>query len=95
MEFEWNSNKALINLKKHAVSFEEAQSVFDDPLARIFDDELHSVEESRELIIGHSSCERLLIVSFTERHQNIIRIISARQTTIQEQKNYETYRGIC
>ncbi len=66
MEFEWDINKAHTNLKKHAVSFDEAQTVFDDPLACIFDDEWHSFGEARELIIGHSSNNRLLIVSFTE-----------------------------
>lgn len=67
MKFEWDSNKAHINLKKHAISFEEAQTVFDDSLAYIFNDEWHSIDELRELIIGCSSSERLLTVSFTEK----------------------------
>ena len=92
MEFEWDSNKANINLRKHSVSFNEAQTVFNDPFAYIFDDEWHSIGESRELIIGHSSSKRLLIVSFTEKISHTIRIISARQTTTQERKAYEKHR---
>ena len=78
MEFEWDLNKAHTNLKRHAVSFNEAQTVFDDPLACIFDDEWHSIGEARELIIGHSSDNRLLIVSFVETMSGVVRIISAR-----------------
>ncbi|WP_133511446.1 BrnT family toxin [Candidatus Thiosymbion oneisti] len=92
MEFEWDSSKAGINLKKHGVSFNEAQTVFDDPLACIFDDEWDSFEERRELIIGYSSDKRLLIVSFIERLPGIVRVISARQTTARERKDYENYR---
>lgn len=66
MEFEWDSTKVSINLKKHGVSFSEAQTVFDDPLACIFDDEWNSFGQQRELIIGYSNGKRLLIVSFTE-----------------------------
>ncbi len=91
MEFEWDINKAHTNLKKHAVSFNEAQTVFDDPLACIFDDEWHSFGEARELIIGHSSNNRLLIVSFTELMSGIVRVISARQATAQERKTYEKH----
>jgi uncharacterized DUF497 family protein len=54
MEFEWDESKAVANLKKHGVSFEEARTIFDNPLALIFDDEAHSQEEQREIIIGHS-----------------------------------------
>lgn len=61
--FEWDGLKAAVNLRKHAVAFEEAASVFGDSLARIFDDEHHSSEEDREIIIGHSSGERLLVIS--------------------------------
>jgi uncharacterized protein len=53
MEFEWNPSKATANLKKRGVSFEEAKTVFDNPLAVIFD-EAHSIDEQREIIIGHS-----------------------------------------
>jgi uncharacterized protein len=88
MMFEWDKSKATANLKKHGVSFEEAKSVFDNLLAVIFDDEAHSVGEKREIIIGHSRNNRLLLISFTER-PNAIRIISARLATRRERKNYE------
>lgn len=54
MEFEWDESKAAANLKKHGISFQEAKTVFNDPLALIFDDEAHSTNEQREIIIGHS-----------------------------------------
>jgi uncharacterized DUF497 family protein len=88
MEFEWNESKANANLKKHGVSFEEAKTVFDKPIAVIFDDEAHSTDERREIIIGHSRKNRLLLVSFTER-SNFIRIISARPVTRREREDYE------
>ena len=65
--FEWDSDKAASNISKHGVSFEEALTVFRDPLARIFNNEDHSIEERREIIIGYSSRRRLLVVCFTER----------------------------
>jgi uncharacterized DUF497 family protein len=92
MKFEWDTEKANINLKKHDVSFEEAQTVFDDAFAFIFDDKWSSVGEYRELIIGYSVKKRLLIVSFTERKTELIRIISSRLTTNYERKNYEQNR---
>lgn len=55
MQFEWNKEKAASNFKKHGVSFEEAETVFGDALARIFDDEEHSVEEKRNGIVGYSA----------------------------------------
>ncbi len=70
MQFEWNINKAETNLKKHKISFVEAETVFGNPLAKIFDDEEHSFEENREIIVGHSSQKRLLIISFTEREND-------------------------
>jgi hypothetical protein len=88
LEFEWDDEKARSNEKKHHVSFEEAASVFTDPLAAIFDDEAHSQDEQREIIIGHSSANRLLLVSFNERAARI-RIISARRATKQERRDYE------
>lgn len=92
MEFEWDENKAHTNLNKHAVSFDEAETVFNDPLACIFDDEWHSIGEARELIIGYSAKNNLLIISFTEQVSGIVRIISARQATAQERKIYEKHR---
>ena len=88
MEFEWDTSKAASNLNKHGVSFEEAQTVFDNPLAFIFEDEAHSITQHREIIIGHSHRNRLLLVSFTER-PNAIRIISARLVTRKEREDYE------
>ncbi len=89
VRFEWDKNKAAANLKKHRVSFDEARTVFNDPLARIFDDEEHSRDEQREIIIGHSVTQRLLLICFSERRE-VIRIISARPATRREQRDYET-----
>lgn len=83
MQFEWDSRKAATNLNKHGVSFADATSVFSDPLARIFDDPDHSTREERELIVGYDLADRLLIVSFAERGDNV-RIISARRATARE-----------
>ena len=88
IRFEWDNKKAAANFKKHRVNFEEVITVFSNPLAVIFDDDAHSVDEIREIIIGHSVNNRLILVSFTER-DGIIRIISARQATKQERKDYE------
>ena len=88
MEFEWDLSKAAANLKKHGVSFEEANTVFDNPLAVIFDDDLHSIDENREIIIGHSRQNRFLLIAFIERSYSI-RIISARLATRQERQDYE------
>ena len=87
--FEWDDNKARSNFKRHGVRFDEATTVFDDSLARIFDDEPHSDDEKREIIIGHSVNNRLLVVCFTERPNERIRIISARLRTPKELKAYE------
>jgi uncharacterized DUF497 family protein len=88
MEFEWDESKAAANLRKHGVSFEEAKTVFDNLLAVIFDDSAHSVGEKREIIIGHSQSNRLLLISFTER-PGAIRLISARLATRREREDYE------
>jgi len=93
MQFEWNETKAESNLKKHGVSFAEAKTVFGDPLARIFDDDEHSKVEKRNGIFGRSSLNRLLLVSFTERENDIIRIISVRETTAKERRKYENENG--
>lgn len=87
-EFEWDAAKAEGNIKKHGVAFEEALTVFADPLARIFDDPDHSSEEPRELIIGHSAKERVVIVSFADQGRRT-RIISARKATKRERQDYE------
>lgn len=88
LRFEWNDQKVLLNIKNHGVSFDEAKTVFVDPLAFIFDDEFHSTKEEREIIIGHSSKNRLLVVCFTER-VGVARIISARKGTKKERNAYE------
>jgi uncharacterized protein len=87
--FEWDPRKEQANLKKHRIAFSEATSVFGDPLARIFADDHHSVDEQREIIIGHSHAKRLLLVCFTEAEEGRVRIISARRATRREQHDYE------
>jgi uncharacterized DUF497 family protein len=89
VRFEWDDDKARSNLKKHKVGFDEASTVFGDPFAKIFFDEEHSSQETREIIVGHSNSDRLLLVSFTERGRNVVRIISARIATRNERKSYE------
>jgi len=88
MKFEWDRRKAFSNFREHRVSFQEASTVFADPLARIHDDPDHSLGEQREMIVGHSSRGSLLLVSFTERG-DAVRIISARSTTPNERYDYE------
>lgn len=87
--FEWDHDKARSNQSKHEISFDEAATVFDDSLARIFDDEPHSINEAREIIIGHSIKDRLLVICFVEQPNEMIRIISARSPTKKERKGYE------
>lgn len=89
MKFEWDPNKAESNLQKHGISFDEAVTVFKDPLAFIFDDTAHSEQEHREIIIGMSTLRRMLLVCFVERVEDSIRIINARPATRQEIKDYE------
>ncbi len=92
VQFVWDRGKAASNLRKHGISFEEASTVFRNQLASIFDDEAHSVREYREIIIGHSSRDRLLVVCFTEKSENVVRIISARSATTREREDYEENR---
>ncbi|MBK7894999.1 MAG: BrnT family toxin [Candidatus Promineifilaceae bacterium] len=88
MEFEWDKQKAERNTSKHGVSFEEAQTVFTDPLYLDFYDPDHSDEEERYIIVGQSEQQRLLVVSYTERDQKV-RLISAREATRKEREAYE------
>lgn len=88
MKFEWDTNKAAANLSKHGISFEEAKTIFGDPLYIDFYDPDHSDEEERYIRMGESQQGRLLIVSYTERG-NSIRLISARKTTRAEREVYE------
>ena len=88
MIFEGNPVKAKIILAKHSVSFQEAATVFGNPLSETFDDPDHSVGEQRFIIIGHSAGGRLLFVSHTDDGKTV-RIISAREATRTERKQYE------
>ena len=89
IRFEWDPAKAALNIKKHGVSFEDAQSVFYDELAVQFFDEPHSDGEDRFLMLGMSSNAQLLLVCHCEREDGgVIRIISARKATKQEQSFY-------
>lgn len=90
--FTWDPQKAASNLEKHDVSFEEAMTVFAHPLAWIFPDEWHSQDEPRELIIGTSAHNRLLVVSFTQRGE-VFRIISARPADRRERRTHEEEHG--
>lgn len=86
--FEWDEEKAEINLKKHKVGFEEARSVFGDPFSITVDDPDHSEEEQRYIDIGKSENGKLLVVVYTERGSKI-RIISCRKATPAERRKYE------
>ena len=92
MNFEWDPAKARRNRRKHRVSFQEAASVFGDPLAITYPDPDHSESEQRFLTVGMSSAGRVLIVAHADRNENI-RIISARETTPRERKHYEEKNG--
>jgi len=88
VRFDWDKNKAASNFAKHKVSFEEAATVFGDPLSDTFDDPDHSAAERRFLIIGYSEKGRLLFVSHTDDGE-FTRIISAREPTRGERESYE------
>ncbi len=87
-EYDWDDHKALINLQKHKVTFEEASSVFSDSLSVTYPDGMHSVNEARYLTFGMSFSGRVLIVSHTEMPAGI-HIISARRADRTERKIYE------
>ncbi|MHB8091352.1 MAG: BrnT family toxin [Syntrophales bacterium] len=88
MKFEWDKDKERRNIRKHAISFDEAVTVFYDPLSATFADPDHSIEEVRSITIGYSSQGHLFVISHTERG-DAIRIISARPATILERKRHE------
>ena len=88
MNFEWDEKKATENFRKHDVSFDEATSVFGDPLAITYHDPGHSLEEDRFITFGNSSQGRLIVVSHTDRDARI-RLISAREMTRKEKSDYE------
>ncbi len=86
MRFSWDPRKAASNVRKHGVTFEEATTVFADPLAMLITDAVHA---SRTLIIGESIRRRLLLTVFVEQDEEQIRLISARRATNHERRNYE------
>jgi len=88
VNFEWDPAKASRNRRKHRVSFQEAATIFGDPLAITFPDPDHSASEQRFITLGTSSMNRILIVAHTDRDENV-RIISARKATQRERKHYE------
>jgi uncharacterized protein len=89
MHFEWDRSKAQSNRRKHKVTFDEAVTVFHDPLSATFPDPDPSRTEQRLITIGYSSRERLLVVAHAEQGETI-RIISARLATAHERKRHET-----
>ena len=88
MEYEWDPEKDRINLEKHGVSFAEASTAFLDPQQITVFDERHSIEELRFRTIGYTTTDRLVVVAHTEREDRI-RIISAREATPRERRQYE------
>lgn len=92
MIYEWDPEKAKRNLRDHGVSFEEAATVFLDPLAMTYPDPDRSNEEDREITIGYSTNQRLLFVSHVQRRSRT-RIISAREATRRERKQHEEGNG--
>ena len=88
MQFEWNPDKDRENQAKHGVSFDEGSTVFGDPFAITIDDPDHSSDEHRLLTTGYSDRQRLIIMAHTDRDERI-RIISAREVTAAERRDYE------
>ena len=88
MRFSWDRSKSEKNLRKHGVSFEEAFTVFADPLSATFEDIRHSLTEERAVTIGYSARGRLLVVCHTDLHASI-RLISARRATRGERLRHE------
>ncbi|MFN0117163.1 MAG: BrnT family toxin [Elusimicrobiota bacterium] len=88
LQFDWDLHKVKSNIKKHGVNFNEAATVFSDPLSASFPDPDHSLLESRYILIGMSEENKLLVVSYVE-YSGIIRIISSRKATKFERRYYE------
>lgn len=94
IEFEWDDRKASINERKHGVTFDEAETTFSDPWARLIPDPDHSDQEERFILLGMDLMSRVLTVVHCERHGGrVIRIISARKATKREAKVYWRYRS--
>lgn len=89
MQFRWDSNKDRINRRKHGVSFDEATTIFGDPLAMTISDPDHSVGEERFATLGRTMAGRLVVVSYTD-DGDTVRIISAREASSHERKRYES-----
>jgi uncharacterized protein len=88
LRFEWDSRKALLNKRKHGVTFEQASTIFGDPLSITIPDSAHSIGEDRFITIGTSANNKLIVVVHTD-HDEIIRIISDRKATAGERRQYE------
>lgn len=91
LTFEWDEKKSASNLRKHGITFIEAQTVFSDELGRLMPDPDHSQGEERFILMGVSTKNRLLVVCHYEKTSDIIRIISARKAEKFETKQYEDY----
>ncbi len=89
LKFEWDNEKAGQNEQKHEVTFEEAATVFGDPLSLTIPDASHSLDEERFVTLGLSSNERLIVVIHLDMGDEAIRLISARPATRKERKSYE------
>jgi hypothetical protein len=89
VEFEWDADKAALNLSKHGVDFAEAMTVFGDPFEATIPDPVHSGAEFRFVSMGLSQAGRLLVVTYTERNEKV-RIVSAREPTRGERRQYES-----
>ena len=89
MTYEWDEVKAQLNIAKHGVRFDAATSVFGDEFGLVIFDEEHSDNEERFLLLGQSAKSRILLVVHCYRDGDIIRIISARKATKNEQKQYK------
>jgi len=88
LKFEWDRKKAILNIKKHGVSFEDAATAFGDPLSVTIHDPKHSDDEDRFLLLGETKDKKLVVVAHTDR-KDTIRLINARPATRQEREDYE------
>jgi len=88
LKFEWDRRKAVLNIKKHGVSFEDAATAFGDPLSVTIHDPKHSDDEDRFLLLGETKDKKFVVVAHTDR-KDTIRLINARPATRQEREDYE------
>lgn len=88
VDIEWDNDKNSLNKNKHRITFEEAATIFNDPLELTISDPGHSLAENRFISVGQSSANKLIVVSFTERG-GLVRLISARRPTKAERTTYE------